>query len=247
MSQHPSGIHHLAFMAGDIKKHIAFFSEVMGCPLVALFDMHGVPGGLHAFLKMNEHSYFSIVQLPDVDKIPIRLGETHAGSGALPSAPGTLQHLAFRADTLEGLIAMRDRIRSHGINVIGPIDHGMCQSIYFAGPDHMTLEVATATGGIDPALWIDPAGLAKAGINDAEASRLKETYGGPEGRVFVECMRIRPTEGESKTAILFSHPIGGGSFLPLVTALAHAGRHVIYCNPPTASCCWPPISAARSP
>ena len=81
MSQQPSGIHHLAFMAGDIKKHIAFFSEVMGCPLVALFDMHGVPGGLHAFLRMNEHSYFSIVQLPDVDKIPIKLGETHAGLG----------------------------------------------------------------------------------------------------------------------------------------------------------------------
>lgn len=69
------------------------------------------------------------------------------------------------------------------------------------------------------------------GFAYAEPSRLKETYGGPEGRVFVECMRIRPTEGESKTAILFSHPIGGGSFLPLVTALAHAGRHVIYCNP----------------
>jgi len=181
MSQQPSGIHHLAFMAGDIKKHIAFFSEVMGCPLVALFDMHGVPGGLHAFLRMNEHSYFSIVQLPDVDKIPIKLGETHAGNGALPSAPGTLQHLAFRADSLEGLIGMRDRIRSHGVNVIGPIDHGMCQSIYFAGPDHMTLEVATATGGIDPALWIDPAVLAKAGINEAEAERFKApaAYTGP--------------------------------------------------------------------
>lgn len=44
----PTGIHHLVFMAADIKKHIAYFSEVMGCPLVALFDMHGVPGGLHA-------------------------------------------------------------------------------------------------------------------------------------------------------------------------------------------------------
>ena len=64
----------------------------------------------------------------------------------------------------------------------------------------------------------------------AEKSRLKETYGGPEGQVFVECMRISPEEGESKTVILFSHPIGGGSFLPMVTALARAGRHVIYCN-----------------
>ena len=64
----------------------------------------------------------------------------------------------------------------------------------------------------------------------AEASRLKETYGGPDGQVFVECMRIRPETGESGTVILFSHPIGGGSFLPLVTALAKAGRHVVYCN-----------------
>lgn len=69
------------------------------------------------------------------------------------------------------------------------------------------------------------------GFAYAEQTRLKETYGGPEGRVFVECMRIRPETGESKTAILFSHPIGGGAFLPLVTALAWAGHHVIYCNP----------------
>ncbi len=171
MAQHPTGIHHLAFMAGDIKKHIGFFSEVMGCPLVALFDMHGVPGGLHAFLRMNDHSYFSIVQLPDVDKIPIELGKTHAGNGALPSAPGTLQHLAFGVETDADLVAMRDRIRSHGVNVIGPIDHGMCRSIYFAGPDQMTLEVATSSEAIDPARWIDPSVLAKAGIDAEEAER----------------------------------------------------------------------------
>lgn len=68
------------------------------------------------------------------------------------------------------------------------------------------------------------------GYSYKEESRLKEVYGGPTGRVFVECMRIRPETGDSKTVILFSHPIGGGSFLPLVTALAAAGRHVIYCN-----------------
>lgn len=177
----PSGIHHLAFMAGDIKKHIAFFSDVMGCPLVALFDMHGVPGGLHAFLRMNEKSYFSIVQLPDVDKIPIELGVTHAGNGARPSAPGTLQHLAFGVDTEADLIAMRDRIRSRGVNVIGPIDHGMCKSIYFAGPDQMTLEVAASTNGIDARRWIDPTTLAKAGISAEEAERYKApaAYDGP--------------------------------------------------------------------
>jgi len=181
MTQQPNGIHHLAFMAADIKKHIAFFSQVMGCPLVALFDMHGVPGALHAFLRMNDHSYFSIVQMPDLDRIPIELGRTHAGSGALPSAPGTLQHLAFGVATDADLIAMRDRIRSHGVNVIGPIDHGMCRSIYFAGPDQMTLEVATSQTPVDPEVWIDPAVLAKAGISDAEAARFKAPppYAGP--------------------------------------------------------------------
>ena len=69
------------------------------------------------------------------------------------------------------------------------------------------------------------------GFVHADTGRLKEVYGGPTGQVFVECMRIRPDTGASKTVILFSHPIGGGAFLPLVSALAHAGRHVIYCNP----------------
>ena len=181
MTQQPTGVHHLAFMTADIKKHIEFFSQVVGFPLVALFDMHGVPGGLHAFLRMNDYGYFSLVQLPDVDKIPVQIGQTHSGSGALPCAAGTLQHLAFRANSFADLIAMRDRIRSHGVNVIGPIDHGMCQSIYFAGPDHMTLEVATSAAAVDPQRWIDPAVLAKAGISAAEAARFTAppAYEGP--------------------------------------------------------------------
>lgn len=181
MTQHPTGIHHLAFMAADIKKHIAFFSEVMGCPLVAIFDMHGVPGGLHAFLRMNDHSYFSIVQLPEAANIPIELGKTHAGRGEMPSAPGTLQHLAFGVESDEKLIEMRDRIRSHGINVIGPIDHGMCKSIYFAGPDNMALEVATSACAINADEWIDPTTLEKAGITAEEAARFRAPapYAGP--------------------------------------------------------------------
>lgn len=181
MNRQPNGIHHIAIMAADIKKHIAFFAEVLGFPLVALFDMHGVRGGLHAFLRMNDYGYFSIVQLPDVDRIPIEVGRTHAGSGALPSAAGTLQHLAFRAGSDTELLALRDRVRSHGINVVGPIDHGMCRSIYFAGPDQMTLEIATSSAPIDAARWIDPTVCAKAGISAEEAARFAAPapYRGP--------------------------------------------------------------------
>ena len=64
-----------------------------------------------------------------------------------------------------------------------------------------------------------------------ETSGFKDVYGGAGGTVVVECMRIAPKDTQSKTAIVFSHPIGSGSFLPLVSALAYTGHHVIYCNP----------------
>ena len=60
MSQHPTGVHHIAMMAGDIKKHIAFFSEVVGFPLVALFDMHGVEGGLPAVRTLRDLSIITV-------------------------------------------------------------------------------------------------------------------------------------------------------------------------------------------
>ena len=164
-----NGIHHIAIMAKDIKEHIAFFSEVLGCELMALFPMHGVPGGKHAFMKLNDHSFFSMVAMDAGKDIPIEMGKTHAGSGAAPSAPGTMQHLAFRVETEEDLIAMRDRIRQHGYNIIGPIDHGMCKSVYFAGPDGLTLEIATPGYELVPERWVDPAVCEACGISPEEA------------------------------------------------------------------------------
>ena len=64
-----------------------------------------------------------------------------------------------------------------------------------------------------------------------EVSAFKDVYGGAGGSVFVECMRIAPDGSRAKRAIVFSHPVGGGSFLPLVTALARAGHDVLYVNP----------------
>jgi catechol 2,3-dioxygenase-like lactoylglutathione lyase family enzyme len=180
-----NGIHHIAIMAGDIKKHIEFFSDVLGCKLTAIFDMHGVPGGVHAFLHMNDHSYFSVVQLPGTGEIPIQLGVTHAGTGANKSAPGTMQHLAFNVDSLDDLLAMRDRIRKKGVNVIGPLDHDMCHSIYFAGPDQLTLEVATSEGAMDAARWIDPEVAARVGMSADDIQRFAapDAYKGDGGQV----------------------------------------------------------------
>ncbi len=165
-----TGVHHLAFSTADMKAQIEFFSDVLGIPLVAIFPMHGVPGGIHAFLEASADCLISFVELPAMADIEIEYGKTHAGNGALPSAPGTLQHLALKVDDPEELRALRDRIRSRGVNVLGPVDHGMCQSIYFAGPEGLTLEIATSAHAIDAAQWIDPVAAASIGI-DAETLR----------------------------------------------------------------------------
>lgn len=179
------GVHHIAVMAGDIKKHIAFFSQVLGCELKGLFFMHGVPGAYHAFLEMNENCFFSIVETPQAKDIPIELGKTHSGNGAASCAPGTMQHIAFRASSLDELLGVRDRIRKHGINVIGPLDHGFCKSIYFGGPDNLTLEVSTQTAILDPRAWIDPEVVALAGISSEELASYvaPPSYEGEGGHV----------------------------------------------------------------
>ena len=67
---------------------------------------------------------------------------------------------------------MRDRIRSRGIPVMGPLDHGMCQSIYFAGLEGLALE-CTYGGAIDGEAWIDPEVQKLAGISDEELVKFK--------------------------------------------------------------------------
>jgi len=63
-----------------------------------------------------------------------------------------------------------------------------------------------------------------------ETSAIKETYAGEVGTVVLEGHRLKPTGLESKTAIVFMHPIGSTQYLPLVAALAKSGLHVISCN-----------------
>ncbi len=166
-----NGVHHIALSTADIRTQIDFFTDVLGMKLVALFPMQGVPGAIHAFVEGEVAGLISFVQLPRNAEIGIEYGKTHAGNGMSPSAPGTLQHLALRVEDSDALLAMRDRIRSRGVNVLGPIDHGMCESIYFGGPEGLTLEIAASSGDVDPASWVDPETLRELGVAEEQLAR----------------------------------------------------------------------------
>ena len=167
----PQGVHHLALSTGDMKSQLSFFTEVLGMELVALFWMHGVKGAWHSFLKLNDQSFLSFVHMPKMADLSPAPGVSHAPHAGGSSAGGTMQHLALRVKDEAEMLAMRDRVRSHGIPVFGHLDHGMCKSIYFAGPEGLNLEIA-CSGELEPEAWIDPEVVALCGIEPEELARM---------------------------------------------------------------------------
>ena len=179
------GLHHLAICTANMKSQIEFFTDVLGMELVALYWMHGVPNTWHGFLRLNDESSIAFVQNPSVEKIPVELGKTHAGNPGANCARGVMQHVALRVKDHASLLAMRDRIRSKGVPVLGPLDHGFCQSIYFAGPENLSLELSYSLEAIDAEAWIDPDVVKLAGISPHELKRYKRSsdYVDQGGRV----------------------------------------------------------------
>ena len=167
------GLHHLAICTANIKDQIEFFTDRLGMELQALYWMHGVENTWHGFLRLNDESSIAFVCNPDIAEIPCALGESHAGNPASNCAGGAMQHLALKVKDHDELLAMRDRLRSKGVPVLGPIDHGMCCSVYFAGPENLTLELSYSTEPINGEAWIDPEVVALAGISPEELARYK--------------------------------------------------------------------------
>ncbi|NKC00002.1 MAG: VOC family protein [Pseudomonadales bacterium] len=171
------GLHHLAVCTANMKEQIEFFTDKLGMELQALYWMHGVENTWHGFLRLNDESSIAFVSNPDIGEIPRVAGETYAGNPGANSAAGTMQHLAFKVKNHEEMMAMRDRLRSKGVPVMGPVDHGMCCSMYFAGPENLSLEFSYSNEPINAEAWIDPEVVELAGINGEELARYKKPAG----------------------------------------------------------------------
>ncbi len=63
-----------------------------------------------------------------------------------------------------------------------------------------------------------------------EKSPFKDTYAGEIGRVALQAHWITPVDKPSDTVTIFMHPTGGGSYLPMLNALAKVGVHTVWCD-----------------
>ena len=65
--------------------------------------------------------------------------------GADPNTPDWVQHIAFEVGDFAALESARQSILAEGLEVIGPTDHGIFQSIYFRDPNGHRIELAANT------------------------------------------------------------------------------------------------------
>jgi catechol 2,3-dioxygenase-like lactoylglutathione lyase family enzyme len=169
----PNGVHHLAIATRDVKGQVEFFTQVCGMELVAMYWMHGVENTVHALLRLGDSSSIALVQSPAMQGIEPAVGVSHPGFTAGDVAGGAMQHVSFNVDTRAELLAMRDRLRARGHWVMGPIDHGMCWSIYATAPEGLMIEFSSQLAPIDADEWIDPEVVAACGISAEELARYR--------------------------------------------------------------------------
>ncbi|WP_420453005.1 VOC family protein [Ilumatobacter sp.] len=198
---HPGGVNHLALATCDMKAQLEFWGDVLGCPTKGLFWMHGVEDTFHGFVELSPGCWLSFVQSPANPPEPV-WGVSHAGNAASPVTAGAMQHVAVDVGSFDELLTMRDRIRSRGIQVMGPIDHGFCQSIYFAGPENLSLEVCFGEA-LDESRWIDPEVRDLCGIDAEQMERLKH----PAGFTRPDDPVAQPELDESKPSMRYPRPV----------------------------------------
>lgn len=183
-----SGIHHLALGTNNMREQLHFFTQVAGMKLVALFPMHGAgKTATHCFIEIGKDNYLSFIEM-EGEKIEPIIGVSHARDVFGPVAGGAMQHLSFNIETQTELRNLRDRLRTNGYAVVGPVDHGMSHSIYVGAPEGILLEFSSSEGspGLVPVeAWVDEKAAKRIGISPEElaAFQAPPEFDGKDGAV----------------------------------------------------------------
>ncbi len=61
-------------------------------------------------------------------------------------------------------------------------------------------------------------------------SSYKDTYAGEIGNVALTAHLLKPEDSLNKTAVVFMHPTGGGSYLPMLNSLARQNIDTVWCD-----------------
>jgi len=120
------GVHHIALLSSDVERTIDFYQNLLGFPLVELFENRDYQGSTHFFFDLGHDNYLAFFDFPGLD-----LGE-------YAEVLGGLHHLAIYVEPADWARIVAD-VEAAGIETYVVRD----ESAYFSGPDGERIELLT--------------------------------------------------------------------------------------------------------
>ena len=133
-------IHHVAYRCKDAKETVEFYQRVLNMDFTVAFAEDQVPSTkepdpyMHVFLDAGMGNVLAFFELPT--KEPMDRDR---------NTPEWVQHIAFEVGSYDELLAAKQHIEAEGVDVLGPTNHGIFQSIYCFDPNGHRLELVANT------------------------------------------------------------------------------------------------------
>lgn len=134
-------IHHVAYRCNDAKETVEFYKEMLNMDFLVAIAEDLVPSTkepdpyMHLFLDAGNGNILAFFELPTKPKMDRDR-----------NTPEWVQHIAFRVESEEALMAAKAELEGKGLSVLGPTDHGIIRSIYFFDPNGHRLELTCVIG-----------------------------------------------------------------------------------------------------
>ena len=134
-------IHHVAYRCKDARETVLWYQKHLGMNFVLAIAEDEVPSTkapdpyMHVFLDAGQGNVLAFFELPNSPEM-----------GRDPNTPAWVQHIALKVGSMDELLAMKARLQEGGVEVLGPTNHTLFQSIYFFDPNGHRLELACDTG-----------------------------------------------------------------------------------------------------
>ena len=141
MSVELKRIHHVAYRCKDAKETVDFYQRVLNMGFVLAIAENEVPSTkepdpyMHVFLDAGMGNVLAFFELPNSPDM-----------GRDEQTPIWVQHIAFEVDDMAALVAAKAHIEAEGLEVLGPVNHGIFKSIYFFDPNGHRIELAANIG-----------------------------------------------------------------------------------------------------
>lgn len=167
----PEMLHHAGYVTRDAAKTADFYGRVLGMKFVSTVMDDKVPSTgeafpyLHLFFELKDGSTIAFFESPN---LPDPAAASHP-------AYRVFDHMALQAASVAEVDTWAQWLRDNGVDVLGPVDHGIIYSVYFHDPDGNRLELTTTTD----ASWTDHAADAARDLEQWVAAKRR---GAADGR-----------------------------------------------------------------